>query len=507
MVHQILRKFKIGATEGVKDDSLSKLVGHFGRWQLLAITTICLIKFPTGWIQLEILFLTPKTTFRCVEFSSNKTAVGEVSTCYKDCARYEYDSSPMETSIISEWALICERQWLASFTQMLLQLGILIGSILFGFLADRYGRRYTFLLAVLSLVLLGLGVPFAPDYVTFTVLRFLLGVATAGVMVVSFVLIMETIGPRYRELIGCLYQIPFIFGHLTVPLAAYYFRTWNTYLLVLGATNVVFLAYLFIVQESPRWLLSTGRVDEAADIVTKAAQMNNLPTANIRETLTKASLEMTAQAGAPKLNYAALWCPELRVRTAVSILMWLVTGHTFFGFNQYLGQSSSNPFLSVSVAALVQFPANFASMWLTRQFGRKLTTVGSFAVCGVSIIALGASPDVFWLQLLLSGIGSGVAAVAATCIYIYSSELFPTSIRNMGMGASSMAMRAGSMAAPFVANLSSQATWLPTLQGKLDRLSYTRYSNCSKAKVVKHDKPLLLAHGHQESGVDHQHPI
>lgn len=77
---------------------------------------------------------------------------------------------------------------------------------------SRYGRKNTFLVAITALIIFGLGVPFSPNYQVFTLLRFLLGMATAGTMVVSFVLVMESVGPRYREVTGCLFQIPFIIG-------------------------------------------------------------------------------------------------------------------------------------------------------------------------------------------------------------------------------------------------------------------------------------------------------
>lgn len=67
------------------------------------------------------------------------------------------------------------------------------------------------------------------------------------------------------------------------------------------------------------------------------------------------------------------------------------------------------------------------------------------------------------MTLLLGTLGVSFAAVVAASIYIYTSELFPTVVRNMGMGASSMFMRIGSMIAPFVANLDTTLTWLPTL--------------------------------------------
>lgn len=131
-----------------KEDQFAKLVGEFGLWQFIIFASVSMVKLSSGWVQMAILFLTPKTDFWCVEFENATSNVASLlaalevgmvsnSTCYSDCVRYEYDPSPFESTIVSEWDLICERAWLASLTQTILQLGILIGSVLFGFLSDR----------------------------------------------------------------------------------------------------------------------------------------------------------------------------------------------------------------------------------------------------------------------------------------------------------------------------------------------------------------------------------
>lgn len=79
------------------------------------------------------------------------------------------------------------------------------------------------------------------------------------------------------------------------------------------------------------------------------------------------------------------------------------------------------------------------------------------------MVVLGVVPDDFWITLTLGTLGVSCAAIVAATIYIYTSELFPTVVRNMAMGSSSMSMRIGSMIAPFVSNLSLTVSWLPTL--------------------------------------------
>lgn len=124
-------------TASSKEDGIANLIGQFGKWQFLVFATISLVKLSSGWVQMAILFLTPKLIFWCTEFRNTAPQIVDNSTCYSDCLKYDYDATPFDNTIISEWDLVCERSWLASFTQMVLQLGILLGSIVFGFLSDR----------------------------------------------------------------------------------------------------------------------------------------------------------------------------------------------------------------------------------------------------------------------------------------------------------------------------------------------------------------------------------
>lgn len=458
----VLKIFRQTNNSDQKEDPFAKLIGEFGRWQIFVFATVSLVKLTSGWVQMAILFLTPNLNYRCINLLNTTEEILN-DTCYKDCIEYEYDTSPFENTIISEWDLICERSWLSSFTQTMLQLGILIGSFIFGYMSDRYGRKNTFLVAIFGTIVSGLIIPFSPSYEVFTGLRTLLGITTAGTMVVSFVIIMESVGPNYREIAGCLYQIPFVIGHTSVPLFAYYFRSWNTYTLALGIPPLIYLGYFFTLTESPRWLVSKGRVEEATKIVKRAAIINKLPTEKIEETLTELSNEIRKNSNKSNLNYTALFHKSLLLKTICCCIMWLIVGVTFFGFNQYISQTSPDPFVSVAVAGIIQIPSNIGSIWLIKKLGRRLTTSIFFCLGGIFVIILYFVPKVFAATLTLGSLGVSCGAVVATSIYVYTSELYPTVVRNMGLGVASLSMRVGSMLAPFISNTAVNIPWLPTL--------------------------------------------
>lgn len=117
------------------EDKLTNKIGEFGRWQIMFFVVVIIpVKFSAYTMPLGIIFLAPKTLFLCTD--TNTTEVIKNLTCYSDCVKYEYYHQN-GNNIISEWDLICDRAWLANFAQSSNMCGILIGSLVFGFLSDR----------------------------------------------------------------------------------------------------------------------------------------------------------------------------------------------------------------------------------------------------------------------------------------------------------------------------------------------------------------------------------
>lgn len=123
------------ATGREVEDIIDKRIGSFGKWHIIFFLLVIVpVKFSAYTVSLGIIFLAPHTTFRCIK--TNFTDVIENSTCYSDCIKYQYYSQ-FESTIISEWDLICDRAWLANLVQTLNMCGILVGSIAFGYISDR----------------------------------------------------------------------------------------------------------------------------------------------------------------------------------------------------------------------------------------------------------------------------------------------------------------------------------------------------------------------------------
>ncbi|CAG9787712.1 unnamed protein product [Diatraea saccharalis] len=328
---------------------------------------------------------------------------------------------------------------------------------------SRYGRRIPFLGAVFLQLISGVTTAYSVNWYMFTTLRFLLAVATGGTMVTSFVLTMELIGAKYRDTVGIIYQIPFNLGHLTLPLFGYYLRDWNMFQLAISLPSVLFLSYYFLLPESPRWLLTAGKTEEAAKIMKVAAKRNNLPTDSIQSTTQKLAVEVSNKNEEHASFLALFRTPRLRARTLAICFNWFVCGLCFFGVSQYIGHVSGNIFTNVAISASIQVPGTLVSIYANKILGRKITLISSNCVTGLSCLLIIIVPHSGASHLTLGCIGLWGMSISFATVYLYAGELFPTVVRNSGVGLSSTVARIGSMIAPFVATLSHTSAWLPPL--------------------------------------------
>lgn len=152
-------------------------MGGLGRWQIWVCAIVFLLKFPVAWHQMGIIFLAPKTEFTCID--------PEIPKCDASCQEHVFNTSVFTNTLQQEFDLVCEHQSLASLSQTLFMLGILVGNMFFGALADNLGRRIPLVIAVIVQLIFGVASSFATNFWLFVFFRFITAAATGGTMVTS----------------------------------------------------------------------------------------------------------------------------------------------------------------------------------------------------------------------------------------------------------------------------------------------------------------------------------
>ncbi|KAG6464788.1 solute carrier family 22 member 15 [Manduca sexta] len=439
-----------------EEDYIVKSIGAFGVWQ----TGVCLSAISARMLAMlnifSMLFLIPSIDFKCID-----PVLTENNSCHDDCELYSFDNEVFEQTVISEFGLICDDEWKGSFIQTILMFGLLCGVSLFGWISDRYGRRTALLICTYTNIALMLAAPFSPNYWSFVTLRFLIGIPSGGTLIVGIVYIMEIVGPKHREVVGTLALLPDGLTQASLSLFAYYTRNWRIYSLAYTALSVIPFVLVLFIPESPRWLISKGERDKAYAVMLEAAERNKLDTLNIRENIDKALSEMNYKNTSKKPCYLDLFgTKELAFKTFALAAIWTSAGACFLGINQYITFLGSNVFIAVALLGCIQIPICPIAIILNKMFGRRIIIVASLLTTGLTMIALLFTPQGHAACIIFSVIGFASATIIFCIIYIYTSELFPTSLRNMGYGMTSAGAKIGAMAAPFIASINPH--WIPS---------------------------------------------
>ncbi|KFP77571.1 Solute carrier family 22 member 13, partial [Apaloderma vittatum] len=184
---------------------------------------------------------------------------------------YSADQPP---SLLTEFDLVCDRKDLTDISQSIYMAGLLIGSMIFGTLCDRIGRRPVFLIAILLQGLFGLGVAFVPHFYVYIAFRFVVGTAVSAILITSLALATEWVGASYRPRAVLITHCCLALGQVILAGLSYGIRNWRLLEIAGSAPMFALFFYFWVLPESARWLVIKGRVEEAKKVLQKAASVN-----------------------------------------------------------------------------------------------------------------------------------------------------------------------------------------------------------------------------------------
>ncbi|XP_025099664.1 organic cation transporter-like protein [Pomacea canaliculata] len=192
------------------------------------------------------------------------------------CSQWVYNKEVFDLTVISELNLVCEDKNLVTLANSILMGGLFCGSIILGTLSDLIGRKKTMLIGIAGQFCVALATGFISNYIAFIVLRFLTTLFGIGFYLAAFVAALELVGPDKRVLAGVLIGLFWCVGLFLILLLAYLLPNWHHLQIAVSCVNLLFFPYYWLIPESPRWLVSRGRIQEASAIVRHAASSTKL---------------------------------------------------------------------------------------------------------------------------------------------------------------------------------------------------------------------------------------
>ncbi|CCM76585.1 MFS transporter [Rhizobium mesoamericanum] len=334
-------------------------------------------------------------------------------------------------------------------TGTLFFLGMLIGAVAFGRLADRVGRRRVLIATVACDALFGTLSIFAPSFAGLLVLRFLTGAAVGGTLPVDYAMMAEFLPAKSRGRWLVALEGFWAIGTLVVALAAWAASvagvadTWRYIFAVTAVPALVGLTLRFFVPESPLFLLRSGRAGEAKVIVNRMLALHR-----------KTPLLPEDQIVASPQVVEGLFSNELRRRSVLILTIWFLVSVSYYGVFTWMpaklagdGFGFVRGYGFLVFVALAQIPGYVLAAYGVEAFGRRPTLIGFCLLSALGCLLFVISPDDMLVGASLLVMSFALLGTWGA-LYAYTPELYPTASRATGMGAAGAMARLGGLLAP-----------------------------------------------------------
>jgi len=321
--------------------------------------------------------------------------------------------------------------------------GAILGAFFYGWLADRIGRRSVFMATVVNFAVATGALAFTPEngWLFLVVFRFLVGFGAGGLYCVDLPLVQEYVPTSMRGRIGGLVTAAVPCGLLLASLVTGILAPiigWRG-LFIVGAAPALLIVFVrAFVPESPRWLATQGRFEEARKSLAWAL---NRPIAEIPPP-TAADSERSGKVAGTRFrdifkhprSLAVSWLSNLGIQTgSYGFTMWAPT--LLVLLLHVSPAQASWLMVAVSLGGLL---GRFLFSALSESIGRRASGSIFGIVAGIGLVAAAVNHDVFlggislfWLLLIVTNVfaDGGFAIVGP-----YSAEVWPSRLRTTGMG-------------------------------------------------------------------------
>lgn len=266
---------------------LSKLIGNFG-WFQLYVTLFSALRETTVAFDVVVMSAILSKSHRLSPYCCNLTIENstETSSTSFSVSQLNQTNSTEDCSLINEtnslissWNLQCNNKndWYIALIETSYLVGFIPGNLILGYCSDRFGRTRTYLISHLIALLGGICSLLTTNYWLFVVSRFITAFGSCGFNII-YTICLELVGFKYRALNTCLNHFGWGLGVLLVPFIGKLFSHNHKYILAVCpiVSLIMFIIAYCLIPESPLWLLTNDKQEEAKKVLHRIIRFNNL---------------------------------------------------------------------------------------------------------------------------------------------------------------------------------------------------------------------------------------
>lgn len=390
-----------------------------------------------------------------------------------------FAADAMEVLLLSFLSTILQVEWQLEGHQMdtiiaVVFAGAMTGTLVLSPLGDKFGRKPMFSITAAIITIFGLLTALCTSYVPLLLTRFMVGFGVGG-LVIPFDVLSEFVPTSNRG--SSLLYIEFFWtgGTLLVPVFAWMTLgsngeddgsdgSWRLFVVLCAIPCLISTALgMLLVPESPRWLLTQGRHDEALAIMQQAAHRNGKP-----ELFSEPGLRITThESHHEEAGFKELISPQWRNTTLKLWGVWFGMAFLYYGviiavgiiFSEYSDQDENNgagydfDYSAIFISASSEVFGLLLVLYTIDRHGRILTQTTAYVTGGITCLLLGlaAGADAPRSWLIALSFVARMAMMAASCTtWVSTSEILSTEIRATGHGVANAMARLGGFFCPYI---------------------------------------------------------
>ncbi|WLP60078.1 MFS transporter [Bacillus pumilus] len=343
-------------------------------------------------------------------------------------------------------------------------IGQAIGAIFFGWLAERRGRVFSAKWTVLLMSVMSIACVFSGNFMALFIFRFIQGIGVGGEVPVAASYINELSRAQGRGRFFMLYEMIFPLGlMISAQIGAFVVPSfgWKWMFLIGGIGGLIVFVFFFMLRESPRWLISKGRLDEAERIIEEieASTDKRMPVKQVSNSTEKG-------------DWKELFSTFYRKRTLIVWGLWFSAYFVSNGLNNWLPSLYNTVYnlpvgdslRAASLTNILQTVGVFACAFLIDKVGRKRWATIAFIVTGALLTALwisgASSPE---SVIYLGSAAYGMMGTITVLLYLYTPEIYPTRMRVIGTAFATAWLRLASAIAPIMIGFILEVSGVSTI--------------------------------------------
>jgi MFS family permease len=418
------------------------------------------------------------------EFIEEVLGAGPFQTRILVVAGLCFASDAIQVMLLSFLGIVLQEEWGLSptstaFLTSLLFVGALLGTLVLGPLADSVGRRTVFLVSTAAISVFGALMATAASYWALSTVIFLVGTGIGG-LTIPFDVLAEVLPASHRGEHLLMIEYFWTLGVLYVVVLAYLFldldgyastsevnpqqppdRPWRMFTALCACPCAISLvAGYCVVPESPRWLATRGRMEEAMTVLEHAAESNRRP----RELFDNVQIQSPGRVEQEKhTSFLQLLHPRWRETTLRLWGAWAGFSFGYYGamllttkaFSEEGSTTAESPsgrsidYAGIFISSCAELVGTTLVIVTVDRFGRIPLQVICYTTAGIAVCLLAVASH--RPGILAAGFVARVFEMAATCTtWVSTAEIYPTDMRTTGHGYSNAMARIGAFASPYV---------------------------------------------------------